>query len=256
MKLQEILDHLSAGELSAISIGKQDQGVINDTNREQVVSNINLALTAIHKRFNLREGRMTVHLNEDASIYKLDKSRVGGSNSNRGKRYLEEDKLFELKDGLLKVERVYTDRGRELSLNNLSDPFSLRTPRYDLLEVPEVMVRKWPNCPEYLKTETLLVYYRANHPKLGKYRGDAWMDATCCDACEMEEIEVDLPEPYLPALLFWVGSRFHNPIGMSNEFHMGNSYFAKYENECQRLEAENLQVDRASTPGFRQPGWA
>lgn len=254
MKLNEILELLESGELSQLNIGKQGNGVINKENREKVISAINLALTALHKRFNLRENRLTLVLDEGSTLYKIESAHVGGINTSSKARYLRQDKNFDLKDGVLKIERVYTDKGVELVLNDLSDPFSLRTPRVNVLEVPEVMVRKWPNCPEYLKTSTLAVHYRANHPKLGKWSGDAWMDA-CCDECEADEVEVDLPEAYLTALLYWVASRFYNPVGMTNEFHMGNSFYAKYEGECQRIEAEGLQVDRASNPGFRHRGW-
>ena len=31
---------------------------------------------------------------------------------------------------------------------------------------------------------------------------------------------------------------------MANEFHAGNSYYAKYEAECMRLENENLDTDQ------------
>ena len=254
MKLQEILDLLANGELSQISIGGQDAGVINAANREKVVGAINLALTALHTRFNLREGRLTVHLNENVTIYQLDKSKVGLTPTET--KYLEQNgQLFALKDTLLKVERVYTEAGKELDLNVLSNPFTLRTPRYDLLEVPEVMVREHPNRPDILKTSTLEVYYRANHPKLGKW-ANGFPDDTAQGEDDAEFITVDLPNAYLTALCFWVASRFMNPTGMANEFHAGNSYYAKYEAECQRIEAEGLEVDGADQPGFRRPGWA
>ena len=39
-------------------------------------------------------------------------------------------------------------------------------------------------------------------------------------------------------------SRTYNPIGMTGEFNAGNNYNAKYEAECQGLEAAGLQVER------------
>lgn len=255
MQLQEVLDHLSNGELSQISIGKQDAGVINDLNREKIVSTINLALTAIHKRFNLREDRLTIHLNPGTAIYKLDKTKVGKVEAVRDLKYLEQEKLFALKGTLLKVLRVTNSQGRELNLNDLSDPFTLRTPRFDMLEVPEAMVKKWPNLPEYLKTETLEVFYRANHPKLGKWENGSFANGDGYTEGDMDLITVDIPEAYLEPLLLWVASRFHNPIGMSNEFHAGNSYAAKYEQACARLEEQGLEIDELSQPGFRTRGW-
>jgi hypothetical protein len=46
--------------------------------------------------------------------------------------------------------------------------------------------------------------------------------------------------------LYFVASRVHNPIGMTNEFHAGNSYAAKYEQACMLLDMKNLQVDQGS----------
>ena len=256
MNLQEIFDHLSNGELSQISIGKQDAGVINSLNMEKVISNINLALTALHTRFNLREGRMIVHLNPNKTLYELTNDKVGRGLANTETKYLEQDKIFQLKSTLIKVLRVLNDSGKELALNDLSDPFSIKTPRYNLLEIPEAMARKWPNLPEYLKTPTLDVRYRANHEKLGKWENGSFAAAEGLELEDMARVEVDIPEPFLEPLLLWVASRFHNPIGMSNEFLAGNSYYAKYEAACQRLENEGVAVDEISNATFRSQGWA
>lgn len=256
MKLQEVFDHLSSGELSQISVGKQDAGVINNENMEKVISTINLGLTALHSRFNLREGRMTVHLNPGVTLYKLDRNKVGKGVANTEIKYLEQDKIFALQDTLVKVLRVYSEDGTELSLNDLSDPFSLKTPRYDLLEVPDAVVKSQANLPRYLQTKILDVRYRANHPKLGRWENGTFGPAENLTLADMDFVDVDLPETHLEPLLLWVASRFHNPIGMANEFHAGNSYAAKYEQACQRLESLGLEVDEISQVGFRKQGWA
>jgi hypothetical protein len=61
-----------------------------------------------------------------------------------------------------------------------------------------------------------------------------------------DNVEVELPDSHLEPLLLFVASRVHNPIGMSNEFHAGNSYYAKYEASCQQIELLNLLVDQGS----------
>lgn len=59
-----------------------------------------------------------------------------------------------------------------------------------------------------------------------------------------EITKVELPSSHLQALLYFVASRTYNPIGMTGEFNAGNNYNAKYEAECQGLEAAGLQVER------------
>ena len=62
MTLQDIFDALSAGELSQISIGGQAAGVINKENRAKLLPHINMGLTALFKRFRLKEGELTIQL--------------------------------------------------------------------------------------------------------------------------------------------------------------------------------------------------
>jgi len=48
----------------------------------------------------------------------------------------------------------------------------------------------------------------------------------------------------------------HNPIGMTNEFHAGNTYYSKYLAACQELENQNLQTDRTGgNTRAQRNGW-
>lgn len=222
MKLQEVFDQLSEGELSQISIGGQEAGVINEANRNKVVNHITLGLSALYKRFNLKTRRLTIPLQKDSDTYEL--------------------KI----DDILKLEKVLTDSDYELNLNSDGDPYSCFTPTMNSLRVPQVILDQSPDLPDQLKTDSLTVTYRANHPKLINKFG----------VLMPETNEVELPMSHLQALLYFVASRFHNPIGMVNEFNAGNSWYAKYEGECQRLEAENLQVDKvAENYKLSRNGW-
>ena len=53
MKLKEVFDQLTYGELSQLSIGGQAQGEITEENYARVVAHVNLGLSAIYKRFHL-----------------------------------------------------------------------------------------------------------------------------------------------------------------------------------------------------------
>ena len=83
---------------------------------------------------------------------------------------------------------------------------------------------------------------------------------TLCEAelliIRWNETEIELPYSHLEALLYFIASRVHNPIGMANEFHAGNSWAAKYEHECVRLEQLNLRVDQGEdNTNFCRNGW-
>ena len=227
MKLQEVFDQLAFGELSQLNIGGAGQGVIDGTNQERVLVHINAGLTALHKRFFLREGRTQVDL-------------VPGT--------LE----YALPGDLLKVERVLTDgvtRGIpfELGLNDEADRWSVSTPSARMLRVPaDIAAGKGDMLPEELRTAHLEVFYRAGHPRIVGGLGHF----------DPETIDVAIPDSHLMALCYFVASRAHNPVGLANELAFGNTYFQKYELECQALENEGMRIDRDNRlTNFERNGW-
>ena len=222
MKLQEIFDQLTHGELSQLSMGGGEAGVINETNYQRVLPHINLALTSLYKRFNLKEKRLAITLQREADTYQLNV------------------------EDILKIEKVLTDDEFELSLNREGDKYSCFTPTLTTLRLPKEIMAQGADLPDEYKTDGLTVVYRANHPKLVMKFGVLRSEAT----------NVELPSSHLQALLYFVASRAHNPIGMTNEFNAGNNYYAKYEAECQELEAKGLQVDRGiDNNRLQRNGW-
>lgn len=212
MKLQEIFDQLSYGEFSQLSIGGADTGVINEGNYARVLGHLNLGLTALFKRFKLKERRLTMPLQANADVYQLN---------------------F---DDILKIEKILTSDDVELSLNEEGNPYSCFTPTLTSIRVPQSIREQGTDLPDELLTTSLTVVYRANHPKLVMTLG----------VLTPQTKDIELPSSHLQALLYFVASRANNPVGMVNEFNAGNTWYKKYELECQRLEQENLQVDQAA----------
>lgn len=212
MKLAEVFQQLAYGELSQLFIGENNAGEIQENKFPIVLASVNLGLTALHKRFNLREGRIYFPLTTEGNVYQLTVT------------------------DLHKIERIETKEGTDLPLNDGNHPLSCFTPKLNTVRVPWDIINKASNLPEKYITDELLVIYRANHPKITEVNG----------LIDPEVLEVDLPYSHLEALLYFVASRIHNPIGMVNEFNAGNNWAAKYEMECQRLEQLNLEVDEAN----------
>ena len=223
MNLQEVFDQLTYGEFSQISIGGQDAGVINEENYSRVLGHINLGLTALYTRFSLKERRITFPLQQDSDTYQLQV------------------------EDILKIEKILTDDDVEMGLNQESDLYSCFTPSLTTVRVAKVVVAQGFDLPDKYKTDGLTVVYRANHPRLLALHG----------YLNPETKVVELPSSHLSALLYFVASRAHNPIGMANEFNAGNAWYSKYEMACQELETRGLQVDR-DMPNTRlqRNGWA
>jgi hypothetical protein len=222
MKLAEIFSALAYGELSQQALGVNIEGELTESNYPTLVSHINLGLSSLYKRFNLKEGRVNIPLLPEESLYSMGV------------------------DDIHKIERILTKEGTEIGLNDDSDPYSCYTPTMGTLRVNQYLLDKPADMPDKYKTDELVVIYRANHPKLTLVGGFINPDKT----------DVELPYSYLEALLYFVASRVHNPIGMANEFHAGNSWAAKYEAECQRLEMLNIEVDHSTrSTRFERTGW-
>lgn len=223
MKLSEIFTQLTYGEFSQLCIGGGEQGKISEENYPAVVAHVNLGLTALFRRFNLKEGRITLRPVENKLVYELDsKFAVNNARSRETVRYLIDtpaDKFDD--DTLIKVEKVLDLAEEEVLLNVEGDPESCFTPSMKSIRIPKEAV------------DDLILVYRQNHPQIVVPAG----------IFDPARVEIELPYTYLDALLYFVASRAHNPVGMQNEFHKGNSYFAKYEAVCAELEFHNVKRD-------------
>ena len=237
MKLTEVFAQLTYGELSQLNIGGAEQGEINEDNYDAILAHINLGLTALYRRFPLKEGRLKLSLVPGRMTYPLTIAyAVNNSRSKEPVRFIVDLPTEKFIGDVLKVEQVRTSTGYELALNDGSDMFSVFTPSASVLRVPEAIVSQSANLPDQLRTSTLEVVYRANHPILSQET----------PRFNVETCELELPYSHLEALLFFVASRVNNPIGMVNEFNAGNNYAAKYEQACMALEEANLRVDQGA----------
>jgi len=248
MKLAEIFAQLTHGELSQISLGGAAAGEVNKSGYLQLVSHVNLGLTALHKRFQIKENRLILKLTQGVISYPLKSSyAVNGLASFVPVRTIQDTTLDPFRDDILKVERVISNLDWEFELNNESEKYSVFTPTFNTLRIHKDLVTGSKDLPAWLRTESMTVIYRANHHIL---TSDDDIDSP-------DDQEVELPDSYLEPLLYFIASRIMNPIGSGQgEMNMGNNYAAKYEQACQAIELANLRVDQGSqSTNLRRNGW-
>lgn len=229
MKLSEIFSQLSIGELSQVGIGGAKTGGIAAADYDKLVGHVNLGLTDLFTRFSVRQGRLVLTLQPGKATYILAKDfAVNNAQSTEPVRYIADTAEEPFLDDITKVERVLTDANHEMVLNVGDSPEAIITPSPTVLRLPKIMLGA--SVPDYLKTGQLEIFYRATHPTIVK------------DPVDFDPmlVEVDLPRTYLQALLYFVASRVHAPIGMGQEFYSGSIYATKYEQECARLASLGL----------------
>ena len=117
-----------------------------------------------------------------------------------------------------------------------------------MLWLPAYVVNGASDLPDWLKTRTVEIVYRANHTKIIK--GITLFDPS--------RVQVDLPETHLNALLLFVASRAYTPIRMTGEFNAGNNYAVNYEAGCDQLNTAGLRTDQGGglNQRFNARGWA
>jgi hypothetical protein len=246
MKLIEVFDQLSYGELSQISVNGGPAGQIRAEDYAKLVGHVNLGLTALYKRFNLKQKSFIIELQQGLFTYQLSSAYCKSNTKSRQQLKYIDDVAWPFKDDLLKVERVFAESGFEFAVNNPVDVLSMKTPTQRVLTVPEDIVAKLDYLNDEMKTDTLKVEFRANHEKI--LTDDGEIDA--------EEVELELPETHLEPLLFFIASRVHLPAGLGAEDNTGNMFYARYEQACIDLENQNFQIDKgAQYDRIERNGW-
>lgn len=250
MKLSQVFDQLTSGEMSQVFLGGREVGGVREQDYHQVGNHVLLGLTALYKRFNLKQNQLVIKLEPGKYVYPLlQKYAVNDKYSKIPvvNRHIVDSMSDLFKGDVIKVAKVDTEDGCTLALGQEWDKYSITLNQMDSIRVPKAIVDGSSDLPDYLKTDTLTVYYQANHPNYVPLAG----------FYDPELTQIELPDTHLQALLYYVASRVHNPVGMSAEFNAGNNWFSRYELECKALENSGNYVDNASQHDrVRRNGWA
>lgn len=247
MKLSDVFTYLATGELAQVFLSETGgRDTIDSANQLPMAQSVQLGLTALYKRFNLKNRDITVQFIPGRTSYTLTKKHLVSSTTLDVAKYIEDDPENKFKDDILKIERLITLDGLEYPLNDRSNRYSATTPTPNTLLIPELVVNKGVDLPDAYKVDKLKVVYRANHPVIIPSNG----------LVQADKVEIELPSTHLQALLYYVASRKTNPVGMVNEFNAGNTWYQKYEMECKQLEREGMgeEVD-LNTIRFQRGGW-
>ncbi len=230
MTVDDVFKALQYGELSQLHIGEvQCCDGIPECHRPKIINHIQLGLDALYRRFRLRENRVTLQLIDcQRSYYIHEDFLVTPENMEDRTHYIKGASGY-FDNSLIKIERIENHLGEDLPLNEHSNICSFRTPHYNNLVVPE-------NIKDLTK-KFVTVIYRAGHPRIDEVMGTVTPD----------RVELLLPPTHMEALLFFVGSRIHNPTGIGQEFNAGSIYYAKYENACNELLSQNFEIDDLDT---------
>ncbi len=216
MKLSELFQTLSVGELSLIRTGNDGEG-IREKDYPKVIAQLNAGLTALHARFPLQEREIIVEQHEQITKYYLrPEFLASNAASKQYVKYLIDTPSEPFYDDVLKVMRVYDECGCPLYLDSEPACWSVTTPAYDCIQIVSPV-----------DTNALFVTYRANHPKIELSNMDLG-------------IEIRIPASHEKALTYYIASQLYANSPNQETANKGMEWSQRYEAECKRIEDLDL----------------
>jgi len=230
MLLSDLFDQFTYGELSQLELAGVDDSGITVDNHKRIIPHVNLAITELHKRFCLKKEELHLACVDHIQMYHLTKEYAATNiASTQPVKYIHDTIFQPFQNNVLKVEKVFNEDGQELHLNE-NDPYiiqtetlqrsrkawTVNTPSYNTIQIPYPMI-----------TNSLLVEYRANHPKIEIANLDP------------SNTEIDIPPQLIEALLQYVAARAYTSLG-GDSAQEGNNYMTKFEASILNIERLGL----------------
>lgn len=235
MQLADIFEQLTYGELKQFSIGGFEQGGIQPENYPEVITHINMGMTALYAKFPIYEREVGIQQQEGNTLYELDsKYSVSAADPTVLNPYIIDTVEKPFLDDVMRIYEAYDELGEPLPLNDLDDDTSLFTPSYDSIQIP------YP-----VATNMIFIVYRASHVNIP------------LDITDPSTVEVELPIVLQEALLSYVASRVHGSKTGDTGMQESLNLLAKYERICDIVEEKNLLRNANSRTSTRleDNGW-
>lgn len=225
MLLTEILDSLAGSELANLNCVVD--GAVLTAKIPAIVTAINIGLVKLYTRFQLKRRLLTLKVTSTQLVYSLVSANAVSVNV--GGYILDVDDPFT--NDIIQLLTMTSTAGNNIRFDGFNGVMLLNPKTFRFAEAPE--------------DDTYVIEYVARPAKV-VYVNDT-------------DIEVDLPDAYLPPLLAYVASRFYSPVGIaldSNRSSLDVSYLQRYETECQLLENKGINTGSyLESDNFTQHGF-
>lgn len=231
MTLSDIFDQLAYGEFNKIFLG--ESGAIPQASWNRIITHINLGLTELYKRFDLKQVELPIEVVAGTLDYDLKGA-----------------------GDFIEIMHVFNSDNVEIPLNNrvtsISKEWGAAQPIVDRVHtnIPSVL-----SVNPQMLPQVLTVVYKAGHVAIPKIADNE------LDGFDLTSVAIELPVTYLEALLYFIASRIFNPMDQGSiqnrqPFHSGNNYYSKYEAACAQLMTKGLDIsEKLDTGLFQRKGF-
>lgn len=222
MKLKELFEQLTLGELKQLGIGGYEEyKAIQEKDYPEIVSHVNLGLMNLYTRFPLSEKELVLETRLDQKLYTLSS------------KYAEPNEGWYIQDGfeddLIRINSVYLG-DVELPVNDEFSPISVYLPSYNSIQIPFAS-----------GSEEIVIIYRAKPERVP-------LDL---------EYEIPIPDVLTEALLVYVEYRIRKSMGGEQGNALGQQALQMYEMFCGEIERKNIlnNADNSVCIRARERGW-
>lgn len=219
MKLSELFQKLSYGELSNLSLSGEGSGIIIESAQPRIVLLINDALKDIYSRFNINERTLAIQSLDWKSFYVLRKE-FAVQDPTVGLKYIIDSPHDKFTDDLVKILSVTNEVGATLPLNDSEQWASVFTPKHDTLQLTH---------PGY--SQMFAVTYQALHPEI-RASGEGFLDQ-----------EIRIPTILETALRMKVALPIFSSMSGQEYSVKSQQLEAAYESRLVEIKQENLISD-------------
>lgn len=236
MKLIEIFDQLSTGELRTVALGgnRNPSKTIGTEEAQLIIPPLNLAIQELHRRLPMRTDVVTIDEHPAVTMYPLTSkySQTTGNKDNVYWLHIADSIYFPFKDNVISVMSIYNYEGRDMPINDQDDMDSFFVPAHNVVQHP------YPRIGGHFD-----VVYRATVPLIPK-------DAN------PEEYEVDIPYWGLPPVLAYVNHRVGYGMIRGENAQAHQAALIQFEMACQAIEAAGvIHTSVASRDDIKRGGW-
>ena len=225
MQLKDIFSMLSHGELRKLATGGSNASGILEADYPKVIGYINLGLADLHKRFQLKTRQLVVQQTEGIAKYNIHPRHSITNTSSTAPKYIIDSPydIYDDENEVLKIVGVYAENGKEYSINDETDKYSVFTPTDRSLVIPFAD-----------PSNAVSVVCRTNHPYISLEETD-------------NTIDIDLSIGYIEPLLLYVGSRAAASVGKQDTTIMSQDLLARYEKMCFDIEKYGIETTDETT---------
>lgn len=234
MNLSECLTKLSYGEFSNLALGSNGNGDIAPDKIASTVMHINEALLRIHTRMVLKENYVYVEQRENVTMYNLTRKHAATNTDpiNTADRYLIDTESRPFTEDVIRILQVTDSFGRNLPLNDKGKFWSVFTPKFNQLQVPNP-----------LGAQVISVHYQAKHEPLN-------FDTN-------PNAEIEIPDTLEAALLSYVAYKVYSNMNTVESVSNATNHLGNYKSvldEIAEMDAANMSYMDTGTL-FDQKGF-